>query len=44
MKFSTGVPNCREGRLNPIGPAGRWRRAVLSKTPTPGPNRCFRTR
>ena len=23
MKFSTGVPNCREGRLNPIGSVDR---------------------
>ena len=29
MKFSTGLPNCREGRLNPIGSVDpSWLRTV----------------
>ena len=31
LKFSTGVPNCREGRLNPIGSVDRvWMRDVAT--------------
>ena len=33
MKFSTGVPNCREGRLKPVGSVDP---AWMSDCPTGG--------
>lgn len=31
VKFSTGLPNCREGRLNPVGSvSAQWMRAVAT--------------